>query len=161
VLIGDHSETPRIITRPIFFLGVLSHYNSLHSHARPGSKNSASPTHYLDVYEYPDGRIEIRANGGALPCSRYDRLSEIDQGAVIENKRLGHALRVAQQVQAERDNRRAAGSPSRTNRGDEVRPRVRPTGSRKQRELTTGDLNAIVLRTAGQQAGSVPETPAK
>ncbi|WP_174825345.1 hypothetical protein [Paraburkholderia madseniana] len=84
--------------------------------------------HYIDVYEYPDGRIEIRADGSALPCSRYDRLSEIDQGAVIENKRLGHALRVAQQVQAERDNRRAAGSPSRTNRGDEVRPGSVPPG---------------------------------
>jgi len=79
--------------------------------------NRARVHHYIDVYEYPDGRIEIRADGGALSCSPYDRLSEIDQGTVIENKRLRHALRVAQQVQAERDNRRAAGSPSRTNRG--------------------------------------------
>jgi len=35
---------------------------------------------YLDVYEYPDGRIEIRANGAALACRQYDRLSDIDQG---------------------------------------------------------------------------------
>lgn len=70
-------------------------------------------------------------------------------------KRLGHALRVAQQVQAERDNRRAAGSPSRTNRGEEVRPKVRPTGTRKQRELTVGDVNEIVRRTAAEPAGSV------
>jgi hypothetical protein len=117
--------------------------------------------HYLDIYEYPDGCIEIRADGAALPCTRYDRLSEIDQGAVIENKRLGHALRVAQQVQAERDNRRAAGSPSHTNRGEEVRPRVRPTGTRKQRELMTEDLNAIVLRTAELRAGSVLKTPSR
>jgi hypothetical protein len=117
--------------------------------------------HYIDVYEYSDGRIETRADGTALPCTRYDRLSEIDQGAVVEHKRLGHALRVAQQVQAERDNRRAAGSPSRTNRGEEVRPKVRPTGTRKQRELTAGDLNAIVLRTAELRAGSVLKTPLK
>ncbi|WP_216675000.1 hypothetical protein [Paraburkholderia elongata] len=32
----------------------------------------------LDVFEYPDGRIEIRVNGAALPCVPYDRLSEID-----------------------------------------------------------------------------------
>jgi hypothetical protein len=28
--------------------------------------NRALIHHYLDVYEYPDGRIEIRANGTAL-----------------------------------------------------------------------------------------------
>jgi hypothetical protein len=41
---------------------------------------------YLDVFEYPDGRIEIRVNGAALPCVPYDRLSEIDQAAVVDNK---------------------------------------------------------------------------
>ena len=74
--------------------------------------------HYLDVYEYPDGRIEIRANGAALTCRQYDRLSEMDQGAVVDNKRLGHVLEVAQQVQRERDNRRIGGAPSRTNQGE-------------------------------------------
>src|SRR5471030_2704159 len=68
---------------------------------------------YLDVLEYPDGRIEIRANGSALTYRQYDRLSDIDQGAVVDNKRLGHVLEVAQQVQMERDNRRISGSPSR------------------------------------------------
>lgn len=50
---------------------------------------------YIEVWEYPDGRIEARANDTALPCMPYDRLSEIDQGAVIEHKRLGHALQVS------------------------------------------------------------------
>ena len=72
---------------------------------------------YIDVWEYPDGRIEVRADGVALPCVPYDRLSEIDQGAVIEHKRLGHTLQVPQALQAQRDDRRASGSPSRTNRG--------------------------------------------
>ena len=40
---------------------------------------------YIDVYEYPDGRIEVRADGVALPCTPYDRLSEIDQGAVVDH----------------------------------------------------------------------------
>jgi hypothetical protein len=30
---------------------------------------------YIDVYEYPDGRIELRADGSALPYTTYDRLS--------------------------------------------------------------------------------------
>ena len=111
--------------------------------------------HYLDVYEYPDGRIEIRANGAALTCRPYDRLSEIDQGAVVDNKRLGHVLEIAQQVQLERDNRRASGSPSRTNRGEPVLPKLRKAGTRKQRELTQADLNGIILRTAERRLAAV------
>jgi hypothetical protein len=42
---------------------------------------------YIDVYHYPDGRKELRLNG-ILPYSTYDRLSEIDQGAIVDNKRL-------------------------------------------------------------------------
>ncbi|STV61593.1 transposase protein [Klebsiella pneumoniae] len=42
---------------------------------------------YIDVYHYPDGRKELRLNGTLLPYSTYDRLSEIDQGAIVDNKR--------------------------------------------------------------------------
>jgi hypothetical protein len=31
----------------------------------------------------------------ALPCVPYDRLSEIDQAAVVDSKRLGHTLQMA------------------------------------------------------------------
>src|SRR6202012_1191813 len=49
---------------------------------------------YIDVWEYPDGRLELRADGAALPCIPYDRLAVIGHGEVIEHKRLGHALQV-------------------------------------------------------------------
>ena len=52
--------------------------------------------HHLDVYEYPDGRIEIRANSAALTYRQYDRLSDMDQRAVVDNKRPGHVLEIAQ-----------------------------------------------------------------
>ncbi|WP_408438707.1 ISNCY family transposase [Paraburkholderia caffeinilytica] len=100
---------------------------------------------YLDVFEYPDGRIEIRVNGAALPCVPYDRLSEIDQAAVVDNKRLGHTLQMAQIIQAQRDDRRTSGSPSRTNQGEAPRLKERKAGTRKQRELT---LEGAVLRNA-------------
>jgi hypothetical protein len=38
---------------------------------------------YLDVYEYPAGRIEIRVNGAALTYRQYDRLSDIDQVQLV------------------------------------------------------------------------------
>ena len=66
---------------------------------------------YIDVYEYPDGRIELRADGQVLAHERYDRLPQIDAAAVVENMRLGHALQAAQLLQAQRDSRRK--TPSR------------------------------------------------
>ena len=116
---------------------------------------------YIDVWEYPDGRMEIRANGVALPYVPYDKLSEIDQGAVVEHKRLAHALRVAQALQAQRDNRRASGSPSRTNRGAEVRRKERAPGTKKQREFTLDDLNAAVRATCCTPAGPVPASDSR
>jgi len=53
---------------------------------------------YIDVYEYPDGRIEVRAGKGALPYVRCDKLPQIDTAAIVENKRLDHALRAAQAI---------------------------------------------------------------
>lgn len=61
---------------------------------------------YIDVFDYPDGHIEIRAGSTTLPNVRYDRLPQVDQGAIVENKRLGHALQVANLAQ-QRDNRRS------------------------------------------------------
>ncbi len=46
---------------------------------------------YIDVWHYPDGHKELRLNGVSLPYSTYDKLSEIDQGAIVDNKRLGRA----------------------------------------------------------------------
>jgi transposase len=99
---------------------------------------------YIDVWEYPDGRIELRADGAALPCIPYDRLAVIGHGEVIEHKRLGHALQVAQALQAQRDDRRASGSPSRTNHGVAVRAKQRVPGTKKQREFTREDVNAAL-----------------
>jgi hypothetical protein len=51
---------------------------------------------YIDIFQYPDGRIEIRSGRISIPYSTYDKFSVINQGAIVENKRLGHALHVAQ-----------------------------------------------------------------
>ena len=110
---------------------------------------------YLDVFEYPDGRIEIRVNGAALPYLEYDRLSQIDQGEELDNKRLSHALQLAQVIQAQRDDRRASGSPSRTNQGEAPRSKERKAGTKKQHELTLDDLNAAVLRSAEVRRAAV------
>jgi transposase len=116
---------------------------------------------YIDVWEYPDGRIEVRADGVALPCVPYDRLAEIDQGAVIEHKRLGHALQVAQALQAQRDDRRASGSPSRTNRGLPVDPDQPRPGTKKQREFTRADMNGVIVGMVQHNQPKQPRKPGR
>jgi hypothetical protein len=101
---------------------------------------------YIEVAEYPDGRIELWADGTSLPYVLYDRLSEIDQGAVVENKRLGHVLEIAQRVQAQRDNRRIQAAPSRTLTGQKPRPRPEQAtpGTKPQRQLNAQDLRHAI-----------------
>jgi len=103
---------------------------------------------YIDVVQYPDGRIELRAAGTVLPYSTYDKLGTIDQGEIVENKRLGSVLRVAQLVQEERDSRSVAG-PSTAHRptGKHI-ARVKTPGTKTQRELSSKDLRKAI-RTAG------------
>lgn len=100
---------------------------------------------YVEVYEYPDGRIEVRAAGAALPYTLYDRLSVVDQGAVVENKRLGHVLQISQIMQEQRDNRRGSNAPARTNQGHPAVKLKRAPGKKSQRALDAEDLaNAII-----------------
>jgi transposase len=102
---------------------------------------------YVEVYEYPDGRIEVRANGSALPYTIYDRLSDVDQGAVVENKRLGHILQVAQLVQEQRDSRRGRSAPARTNQGLASVKLKAALGKKSQRTLNADDLALAIVKT--------------
>ncbi|HXD84193.1 MAG TPA: ISNCY family transposase [Rudaea sp.] len=117
---------------------------------------------YLEVWEYPDGRIELRADGQALPYREYDKLAEVEAGAIVEHKHLGHVLRVAQVLQAQRDDRRM-GSPSRTNHGVAVRAKERAPGTKRPLEFTQADLNAAIEQLAQQnmQAHQAPRKPAR
>ena len=102
---------------------------------------------YIDVYHYADGRIEPRANGVALPYTTYDRLSEVDQGAIVDNKRLGHVLQLAQYVQEKRDNTRSFSLPATEG---VVRKRGRPPGKKSQRSLDQNDMLEALKRLQQQ-----------
>lgn len=67
---------------------------------------------YIEVWHYPDGRKELRLNGVVLPYSTYDRLQKIDQGAIVDNKRLGRTLEFIKLVQDKRDNNRSQALPA-------------------------------------------------
>ncbi|WP_176668924.1 ISNCY family transposase [Variovorax sp. SG517] len=100
---------------------------------------------YIDVYEYPDGRIELRADGVGLAYERYDRLPQVDTAAIVENKRLSHALQAALVIQSQRDDRRKSSTPSRTNQGQAPYPRKALPGTKRSRQFTSEDLELAVM----------------
>lgn len=106
---------------------------------------------YIEVWHYPDGRKELKLNGAALPYSTYDRLSEIDQGAIVDNKRLGRTLEFIKLVQDKRDNNRSQAIPA----GDgPSRRRRKPTEKKSQRSLN-GDDMFDALKTLQSRSGEI------
>jgi len=53
----------------------------------------------VEIHDFSDGRIEIRHDGRTLPYRTFDRIRRVDQGAVVENKRLTEALEYCKQLQ--------------------------------------------------------------
>jgi hypothetical protein len=55
---------------------------------------------YVDVYDFPDGRLEVRSKGLLLPYSVFSKDQRVSHTAIVENKHLGHALA---QIKAQQD----------------------------------------------------------
>lgn len=102
---------------------------------------------YIDVYHYPDGRKALRLNGEALPCSTCDRLSEVDQGEMVDNKRPGRALEFISLVQSKRDNTRFQSVPS---DDSPSRRRPRQEGKKSQRLLNNDDMQEAFKQPQSQ-----------
>ncbi|MGL6410459.1 ISNCY family transposase [Aeromonas veronii] len=65
------------------------------------------------VYHYCDDRVELRGpDGDLLDYCINDQLAPVNQGAIVDNKRLGHVLQMAQEVQTMRDDVRSRAAPS-------------------------------------------------
>ncbi|MEZ2604141.1 helix-turn-helix domain-containing protein [Kluyvera intermedia] len=92
---------------------------------------------YIEVWHYPNGQKELRLNGAALPYSTFDRLSEIDQGAIVDNKRLGRTLEFIKLVQDKRDNNRSQAIPC---GNGPSRRRKKPIEKKSQRSLDGEDM---------------------
>jgi hypothetical protein len=67
----------------------------------------------VTVIDYPDGRLAIRYNGVDLPYRTFDKRPQINQAAIVENKRLGPILAYIAEQQKELDMSRSAKAPRR------------------------------------------------
>ena len=47
---------------------------------------------YVDLYDFPDGRLEVRWKGCSLPYRVFSKDQRVTHTAIVENKRLGHVL---------------------------------------------------------------------
>ena len=65
----------------------------------------------VTVYDYPDGRFAIKHKGLELPYRIFDRRQQVNQAAVVENKRLGPVLAYIAERQKELDMSRSNKAP--------------------------------------------------
>jgi hypothetical protein len=55
---------------------------------------------YVEIYDFPNRSMEVRWKGHALPYRVFSKDQRISHTAIVENKRLGHALAV---IKAQQD----------------------------------------------------------
>ena len=67
----------------------------------------------VTVCDYPNGRFEIRYKGVLLPYSKFDKVRQVKQAQVFNNKRLGAVLAIAKQQQEARSFSRSKKAPQR------------------------------------------------
>ncbi len=81
----------------------------------------------VTVYDYPDGTVSVKYKGIALAYSIFDKAAKVDQGAIVENKRLGAALAYAQEFQATHGLERSKKAPKRRGQKQIAEERTRQT----------------------------------
>ncbi len=67
----------------------------------------------VTVIDYPDGRLAIRYHGVDLPYRTFDKRPQVNQAAIVENKRLGPILAYIAEQQKKLDMSRSAKAPRR------------------------------------------------
>jgi hypothetical protein len=74
----------------------------------------------VTVYDFPDGRFEIRYQGRSLPYKIFDKLQQVDQAAIVENKRLGPILAMIAEQQKQAGMTRSNKAPRRRGQGQSL-----------------------------------------
>jgi len=100
------------------------HYNKVLFILEPNEISRPLAGKRVDVCEYPDGRLEIQHNGRILPHHVFDKMRQVNQAAVVDNKHLGAALKLAKEMQATAPHHRQRnnGAPSRRSQGTHIFP---------------------------------------
>lgn len=71
---------------------LVVNYTRMKLTLRPGVVSSRLRGKMVDIYDFPDGRLQIRWRGSSLPFFAFDKLQRVSHAAIVENKRLGEVL---------------------------------------------------------------------
>jgi hypothetical protein len=84
----------------------------------PSEQAKAAIGKRVTVFDYPDGRLSIRYRGVDLPYATMDKLRQVSQAEIVENKRLGAALAFIREQQLARAEARSRKAPRRRDQRD-------------------------------------------
>lgn len=90
------------------------HYNKMMFILEPNAISSALARKRAMVCEYPDGTVEIQHEGRSLLYRVFDKIRQVNQAAIVDNKHLDAALIMARLMQEQLPQlKRNASAPSR------------------------------------------------
>lgn len=89
------------------------HYNKVIFILEPNPISRSLARKKVTVCDYPDGRLEIRHDGVSLPYRIFDKLRQVHQAQVLDQKRLGAAIDMAKGLQAARGDGQRNNTPNR------------------------------------------------
>ena len=78
---------------------LTQHYNKALFILEPTKVSRPLAGKRVDVCEYPDGRLEIRHGEHVLPFRMHNKIRQVNQAAIVENKHLDAALMMAKMMQ--------------------------------------------------------------
>lgn len=67
-------------------------YDRIRFLLEPNDETAGLKRKKVEVYDFPDGRIEIRHQGKLLPYRMFDKVRHVKQASIVDNKRLGAVL---------------------------------------------------------------------
>src|SRR5260221_567694 len=79
----------------------------------PTDQAKAAIGNRVTVFDYPDGRLSIRYKGVELAYRTFDKLRQVTQAEIVENKRLGAILAFIREQQIARAEPRSRKAPLR------------------------------------------------
>jgi hypothetical protein len=85
-------------------------YDKLMFILEPSDQATAAIGKRVTVVDHPDGRLSIRYNGVELAYHTFDKLRQVSQAAIVDNKRLGAALAFIREEQLRREPERRSGT---------------------------------------------------
>jgi hypothetical protein len=110
----------------------------------------------VTVSDYPNGRVMITYNGAPLPYSIFDKVRQVDQAAIVDNKRLSAALLYIQQKQAERPMYRSECAPRRSGQEGSIFNKGMQMAQKRAARKRTSRIDEVITGRPARAGASLP-----